>query len=129
MTPLTLLIVTFAAYRLGRVVTTDSLFDGIRARLTDPVFDADGDCIPVYRQEYDLDGRPTLLSRRPGLSLLRCKAAQLVTCPHCIGAHVVWVIVCLWVRQWPWELGVRGWIEVLAITGLQSLLTAIDGRS
>lgn len=47
----------------------------------------------------------------------RGKVGDLLTCVWCLGFHVAWVTLCLWLRVWPWELGVAGWIDAFAIAG------------
>jgi hypothetical protein len=42
---------------------------------------------------------------------------DLLTCVWCLGMHVSWILVCIWFRAWPWELGVDGWISAFAVAG------------
>lgn len=61
-------------------------------------------------------------------SWVRGKAGTLVTCPHCAGMWLSLLLVCVWLRWWPWWLGVEGWATVGAVAGVQSLLSALDRK-
>lgn len=58
----------------------------------------------------------------------RGKVGTLLVCPYCAGAWISLALVCVWLRWWPWWLGVEGWIVVAAVAGGQALANALDRK-
>lgn len=130
--PFTLIVVTLATYRLAHVVAgADSLLEGWQRRVKawawevnecgEPLMDACDDSI-VRGIGGRFDGW------RWQLILVRTKLATLLGCPYCAGFWLALGMLCTWTATWPWQLGWRGWITALGVAGVQSFLTAIDGR-
>lgn len=58
----------------------------------------------------------------------RGRVYDLLSCTFCLGAHVSWILTCLWLWVWPWQLGREGWLVAVALAGAQALLNLIDNR-
>jgi hypothetical protein len=58
----------------------------------------------------------------------RGRLTDLWGCTYCLGAHVSWILTCLWLWVWPWQLGRDGWLTAVALAGAQALLNAADHR-
>lgn len=106
---LAFIIISVAAYRITRFFTFDSLM-GFNLTSDSKI------SVRVDRFAYDEDGSDR--------SWWRGKIGDLLGCPFCLGAHISWILVCLWFRVWPWELGVDGWIYAFAVMGVQAFLSS-----
>lgn len=117
LTPYEFFIVAGAAYRLTRFVVFDSLAG----------FNLESGSAMSRRLDvwaWTADGK-----ERPGFGgWLRDKVGNLLVCPYCVGFHVSWLLLCFWVRVWPWDLGTLGWVTAFAVAGAQSMLNVIDRR-
>lgn len=109
MSPLELVLLTFAAYRMTRFLVFDQLMG----------FSLDSNSKLSRRLDvfcYRSDGADR--------SWLRGKLGDLLTCPYCLGFHVVWIGYCIMVAAWPWAIGLQGWLEIWAVAGAALLLHA-----
>ena len=106
---MTFVVLSFASYRATRFFVFDSLV-GFNLASESQM------SLRVDRLAYNEDG-----SNR---SWLRGKFGDLLNCTFCLGAHISWVLVCLWFTAWPWELGVQGWIYAFGVMGVQAILNA-----
>jgi hypothetical protein len=107
--PMVFVVLVLASYRITRFFVVDSLMG----------FGPDSGSqmsVRVDRFAYLPDGSDR--------SWLRGKVGDLLTCTWCFGAHVSWVVLCLWTRVWPWDLGVEGWVTALAVAGGQGFLNS-----
>lgn len=106
---LTLVILILAAYRITRFFVEDSLIGAgpdSGSRFS----------IAVDRFAYDQNGSDR--------SFLRGKIGDLLTCTWCLGFHVSWVTVSLWLWTAPWDLGTQGWLYVFAVAGGQGFMNS-----
>lgn len=105
-----IVVLGLAAYLVARVIVNDKVWKGTRDRLL-----------------TFLGNRETRSHRRD--DRLRCllyfKAGELLGCPLCMGVWVAAALTCLHASQWPWQLGVAGWITVAAVAGAQGTLAVI----
>lgn len=121
-TPLVLLVIALAAYRLAHVIAgTDSALEEVNRAIVGWAYETD-ECGDVL---HDSCGDPI---RKQGVTFAHAKAVDLLDCPHCIGYWIGVGMLCTWLATWPWDLGWRGWITTLAIAGFQSALTSFDKR-
>lgn len=98
-----LLVLGVASYRLTRFLIVDSIIEGFRGKFH------------------------TFLANRTGkLSFLAEKVTELTSCTFCAGVYVSTILYSIYVLQYPWDLGRVGWINVLAVAGIQSLLHVIE---
>lgn len=111
--PLAFLILCLAAYRATRFVVWDSLI-GAHPDTGTPFAKA----LDTWAWKPDGSDR----------SWVRGKVGGLLSCPFCAGFWISLLIACLWLRLWPWELGVEGWLVALAVAGGQSLLNVADRK-
>lgn len=132
-TPLALLIVALAAYRITRIITTDSISEPARERIyrwawvePDEVLAYAvaqerwaGESLPF---QTDADDPPPPLPRRGGL---RTWLNQLVQCAWCMGVWVSAGTYAVW-RWWTWE-PVHVLIVMLAVAGVQGWLQSREG--
>lgn len=112
---LTLVILTFAAYRITRFFLFDSLMGmSMGAGGDDPASDF---AIKVDSWAYNPD---TGLDR----SFLRGKIGDLLTCPWCLGFHIGWILLALWTWTLPWMVpSPQAWvITAFAIAGGQGFI-------
>lgn len=130
--PVELVVLALAAYRLAHVLAgADSLLVGAQRTVREWAWETD-DCGDPLTDACDA---PTLREFRGDFdgwhwtaAMARGKVATLLTCPFCLGYWVGLVMLCVWAAAWPWQLGWHGWITSLAVAGVQSFLTAVDGR-
>lgn len=54
------------------------------------------------------------------------KALELTSCTWCFGVHISWLLYAGWTRLYPWQFGVKGWIIVAAIAGVQGFTHALE---
>lgn len=130
--PFALLVIALAAYRFAHVAAgADSLLEGVQDRIKAWAWEVD-DCGDVLTDACEAPTLRPVAGDHEGwhwaAAVARGKVAALLTCPFCLGYWVGLVMLCVWAARWPWALGWRGWITSLAIAGVQSFLTAIDGR-
>lgn len=50
----------------------------------------------------------------------------LFSCTWCLGLHISWFLVSLYLQTWPWDLGINGWIFVSAVAGIQGMIHALE---
>lgn len=106
--PIIIIVLVFAAYRTTRFFVKDSLFG----------FGPDSGSAMSVRVDHFAYNTEDGSDR----SWLRGKIGDLLTCTWCLGAHISWIIVCLWLRLYPWELGIDGWILAIAVMGGQGYM-------
>lgn len=99
-TILPLVILTFATYRITRFFLFDTIIEGTRHRWYNRLLKKD--------------------------NLLRNKLVELTSCSWCFGVHASYALLSLYLRVYPWQLGVNGWITVAAIAGAAGLLHAYE---
>ncbi len=107
--PLAYVVLIFATYRITRFFVRDSLIG----------FSLESESRMSQRVDefaYTPDGG--------NRSWWRGKVGDLLTCVWCLGFHVAWVTLCLWLQVWPWDLGVAGWIDAFAIAGGAGFLSS-----
>lgn len=68
----------------------------------------------------------TWLVNRKHLRSLTQKLLELTSCTWCFGVHISWILLTLWLRVYPWQLGIHGWMEAFAIMGIQGFLHSIE---
>lgn len=54
------------------------------------------------------------------------KLYELTSCTWCLGVHVSWLLWWAYTRVYPWDFGIKGWISVFAIAGVQGMIHAIE---
>lgn len=109
--PFVFILLSFCAYRVTRFFVDDTLI-GFHEN-----------------SESEVAGRLHGWARTPAGDdrvWWRGRTYDLLSCTYCLGAHLSWVLVCLWLRVWPWQLGVEGWLTAVALMGAQALLNAGD---
>jgi hypothetical protein len=111
--PWQILLLCFGSYRATRFFVDDSLIGG------NP---SSGSRFSIWLDRFAW----TADAAGDDRTWLRGKIGGLASCTYCLGFHVSWIVLCLWLRVWPWQLGVEGWIAACAVAGVQALLNAVD---
>lgn len=107
-----LVVVAFAAYRVTRVVVADTISDSFRAWVW----------ARSYERIDDYDSLADTDTRTARRSWWWEKFYQLVSCPHCTGFHVSWVLYLGWFH---WHVSfVRPFIAAVAVAGIQSFVSS-----
>ncbi len=96
------LVLGVASYRITRFFLFDSIIDGLRQRWY------------------------VWLVNRKHLKALAAKVLDLTSCTWCFGTHISWIVFAGWTRLYPWQFGVKGWIIVAAIAGVQGYIHTIE---
>lgn len=97
-----LLVLSFAAYRLTRLIVIDTLLDGSRNKLH-----------LFLLNRAKKEGK---------LHLFWEKLYDLVSCTFCTGTWISLALYSLYIQDYPWFFSRFDWISVFAVAGLQSLL-------
>lgn len=106
---LTFVILVLCSYRITRFLVRDSLMG----------FAPDSGSamsVRVDRFGYNEDGSDR--------SWLRGKISDLATCTWCAGAWLSLLVVCIYLRATPIELGIDGWAIAWATAGAQGFLNS-----
>jgi hypothetical protein len=111
-------LLALAAYRMARVVTTDSISLAFRERLYRWTWD---DTNPEVQREPDGTEVFVPKARAPW----RTYAYELFTCPLCLGFWAAAAVYSAW-RWWDTD-AVHAVIAVFAIAGLQCFLATREG--
>ena len=111
--PWVFILLALCAFRITRFLVDDSLIGGSPQSGSQVGLDLD-------RWARDRDGNDR--------TWFRGRISDLAACTYCLGAHVSWVLLCLWLWTWPWQLGREGWLLAVALMGAQALLNALDHR-
>jgi hypothetical protein len=114
-----LVVLAFAAFRLTRMVTDDSLTHAFRGRLYRWAWN---DAEPV--EVTDENGAAVMVpsSRGP----VRSYVYELLTCPWCLGVWVSALVYVLW--RWADVLPIRAGLVILALAGAQGSIAYLASR-
>lgn len=112
MSALTYVLLAFAAYRVARIVTTDTISIPFRERLYDWAWDEENGKVERKAE--------TAIVTPVARAAWRTYVYELFTCPLCLGVWVAAALYCAW-RWWDTE-AVRAVIAIFAIAGAQCFL-------
>lgn len=96
----TVIVIGIAAYRITRLALFDTIIEQSRAR--------------YY----------TFVANRKWFPRIREKILDLTSCSWCLGFWVSLALYSLVQKDFPWNLGIKGWILTFAIAGVQGPLHA-----
>lgn len=100
---ITLIVLSFAAYRITRILVIDTLFEGIRGRF-----------------------HSFLASSTGKLHFLSHKLLELTSCTFCAGAWVSLAVYSFWINTCPIAFTKQEWIIAFAVMGGQSFLHVLE---
>lgn len=111
---LALATIALAAYRITRVIVSDTITQSFRAWIWRRAYQPDG---------YDSRTDRETIGRRPGMvGWAWEKAFQLVDCPFCTGWHVTLAF------YWAWHYWHAAWVRpvlsALAAVGMQAFVSS-----
>lgn len=100
-----ILVAGLAVFRLAKLLTEDALFKRQREWLVAKLVVSD---------------KKGILESGP-----RVKLAYLVGCPVCAGVWLSVAVAAILASEWPWNLGVDGWVACAAIAGVQVAIQSL----